>query len=493
MTYKNPILYADYSDPDVIRVDNDYFMVASSFCNVPAIPLLHSRDLVHWRIVNYVLERLPFPVYDTPAHGKGVWAPTIRKHNGLFYVVFPMPDEGIFCCTATDPFGKWSEPVTVRAGKGWIDPCPFWDDDGKAYMVSAFAKSRIGFKSFLNLAPAKPDFSGLLDDGKHIYDGHDTQPTIEGPKMYKRNGWYYILAPAGGVKYGWQTALRAKNIWGPYEEKIVMIQGDADTNGPHQGGLVDTPNGETWFIHFQDVGACGRIVHLQPVEWVNDWPIIGDNSGGEGCGNPVREWQVPDVGNNHPAIFPNASDEFDGNALGLQWQWNANPKPNQFSLQDSHLFLNAMPNEGVLCDAPHLLLQKFNAPTFEAVAKIDFKDLSQGSTAGFVVLGRIYGAIAARKTQKGLTFLRIDGTMGGNETETIFCETEICGTLHMKLLVSSGMEAVFLYSIDGKHFIEAPGKFTVTAGVWVGAKFGLFANGESGGIAVDFVRVLHAE
>jgi len=482
------VLYADYSDPDVIRVGDDYFMVASSFCNVPAIPLLYSRDLVHWRVVNYVLDRLPFPVYDAPAHGKGVWAPAIRRHKGLFYVLFPMPDEGIFCCTATDPLGKWSDPVTVRPGKGWIDPCPFWDEDGKAYMVSAFAKSRTGIKSILNLAPAKPDFSGLLEEGKTIFDGRDTQPTIEGPKMYKRNGWYYILAPAGGVKHGWQTALRAKNIWGPYEEKIVMLRGDTDINGPHQGALVETPSGESWFVHFQDVGAYGRIVHLQPVAWVDDWPVIGDDSGGEGCGTPVSQWRLPDVGS-HPPVVPADSDDFDGDTLGLQWQWNANPKPGQFSLGAGCLRLKAMPYTGALCDAPHLLLQKFNAPAFEAVAKMDFRDLPQGGTAGLVVLGRAYGAIAVRKTPAGLALLRIQGAMGAGEDEAVFSETEMDGTLYMKLELSPGMEITFRYSIDGKHYMEAPGRFTAVAGVWVGAKFGLFATGDGGGIGVAYVRV----
>ena len=213
-TYRNPILYADYSDPDVIRTGEDYFMVASSFCNTPAIPLLHSKDLVSWKVVNYVLDRIPFPGYEKPKHGCGVWAPAIRFHDGKYWVFFPMPDEGIFQCTAEDPFGKWSDPIPVRPGSGWIDPCPFWDDDGRAYLVSAFAKSRIGFKSILHLTEMKPDGTGLLNEGEHIFDGRNTQPTIEGPKLYKKDGMYYILAPAGGVPHGWQTDLRSNNIWG---------------------------------------------------------------------------------------------------------------------------------------------------------------------------------------------------------------------------------------------------------------------------------------
>ena len=230
-TYTNPILYTDYSDPDAIRVGEDYFMIASSFCNTPAVPLLHSKDLVNWKVINYIIDKLPFDYYDKPVHGCGTWAPAIRYHEGTYYVFIPMPDEGIMMCKTTDPFSKWSEPAYVRKVVGWIDPCPFWDEDGKAYMVTAFARSRIGFKSMLYMSPIEPDCSGVLDDGQFIYDGHATQPTIEGPKLYKRNGYYYIFAPAGGVKPGWQTVLRSKNIYGPWEEKIVLHQGNSPVNG----------------------------------------------------------------------------------------------------------------------------------------------------------------------------------------------------------------------------------------------------------------------
>ena len=171
-TYTNPILYTDYSDPDAIRVGEDYFMIASSFCNTPAVPLLHSKDLVNWKVINYIIDKLPFDYYDKPVHGCGTWAPAIRYHEGTYYVFIPMPDEGIMMCKTTDPFGKWSEPAYVRKVVGWIDPCPFWDEDGKAYMVTAFARSRIGFKSMLYMSPIEPDCSGVLDDGQFIYDGH---------------------------------------------------------------------------------------------------------------------------------------------------------------------------------------------------------------------------------------------------------------------------------------------------------------------------------
>jgi beta-xylosidase len=193
--YRNPILYADYSDPDAIRVGEDYFMVASSFSNSPALPILHSKDLVNWKVVNYCLKHIPEFRYNNPLHGCGVWAPSIRYHEGTYYVCFPMPDEGIYMTTTKDPFGEWSEPVNIRPGAGWIDPCPFWDDDGNAYLVAGVAKSRIGYKSVLHIVRMRPDGMGIFGDEVKIFDGNENdQITIEGPKMYKRNGYYYIFA-----------------------------------------------------------------------------------------------------------------------------------------------------------------------------------------------------------------------------------------------------------------------------------------------------------
>ncbi|MDE7029345.1 MAG: glycoside hydrolase 43 family protein, partial [Lachnospiraceae bacterium] len=284
-SYRNPILYADYSDPDAIRVGEDYFMIASSFSNAPGLPLLHSKDLVSWKVVNYVLPEIPEERYREPIHGCGVWAPAIRFHAGTYYVCFPMPDEGIYMTTTADPFGIWSKPVNIRPGAGWIDPCPFWDDDGKAYLVAGVAKSRIGYKSVLHMVEMQPDGMGLIGDAVKIFDGNEKdQETIEGPKMYKRNGWYYIFAPAGGVKRGWQTVLRARSVFGPYEYKVVMRQGSSDVNGPHQGAWVDTVTGEDWFLHFQDVYGAGRITHLQPMSWQEDWPVIGIAKADKDCG-----------------------------------------------------------------------------------------------------------------------------------------------------------------------------------------------------------------
>ena len=490
-TYTNPILYTDYSDPDAIRVGEDYFMVASSFCNTPAVPLLHSRDLVNWKVINYVMDRLPFPGYDRPRHGCGAWAPAIRFHDGVYYVLIPLPDEGIMMCKTTDPWGKWSEPAYVRKVAGWIDPCPFWDEDGRAYMVSAFARSRIGFKSMLYLSPIEPDCSGVLDDGRFIYDGHATQPTIEGPKLYKRNGWYYIFAPAGGVEQGWQTVLRSRNIDGPYEERVVMRQGSSPVNGPHQGAWVDTPDGQDWFLHFQDVGNAGRVVHLQPMRWEDDWPVIGVNDAG-GCGEPVMRCQKPDVGGIYPIDAPEDSDFFEGDALGLQWQWNANYREDWYRVGGGQLTLYAQPSDPAaqLCDVSNLLLQKWPAPEFMITACIHLEHMADGDAAGMVSqCGHYTGLLIVKKD--GKLFLQqrtghledndeVREDLGAVEQDTLYLRMKVKEAAYVSFEAGSGEDRLVP---AGRTVEAAPGR-------WVGVKAGLTAiheqGPERGRIQVDY-------
>lgn len=272
--YKNPILFCDYSDPDVIRVGDTFYLTASSFNFVPGLPLLESKNLVDWKLVGYAAKKIPLPGYEEVQNAKGIWAPALRCHAGFFYIFFATPDEGIFETHARDFRGEWSGWNCVWSGKGFIDPCPLWDDDGKIYVVHGYAKSRIGFNSKLGILELDENLKSKTED-RIIFDGTKTQPTIEGPKIYKRNGFYYIFAPAGGVTNGWQTVLRSENIFDGYEEKIVLAQGKTKINGSHQGGYVETEDGSGYFLHFQDAGIFGRITHLQPVKWQNGWPLMG--------------------------------------------------------------------------------------------------------------------------------------------------------------------------------------------------------------------------
>ena len=209
-TYKNPIIHADYSDPDVVQWGDDYFMTSSSFNAAPGLPILHSKDLVNWELVNYALpKQVPIKHFNTPQHGNGVWAPSIRVHNNELYIYWGDPDFGIYMVKTDDPFGNWEEPVLMMEAKGAIDPSPLWDEDGKAYLVHAWAGSRAGVKSILTVHKMNAEGTKVLDYGRHVFDGHENHPTVEGSKFYKRNGYYYIFAPAGGVSTGWQLVLRS--------------------------------------------------------------------------------------------------------------------------------------------------------------------------------------------------------------------------------------------------------------------------------------------
>ena len=500
-TFKNPILHADYSDPDAIRVGDDYYLVASSFNYVPGLPILHSKDLVNWTILcNALTLQPPYDRFDTVQNGGGVWAPAIRFHNGEFYIYYPDPDLGIYVIKATNPAGPWSLPILVKKAKGWIDPCPFWDEDGEAYLINGLAASRAGIKSTLILNKMSADGTKLLDDGAIVFDGHDKNPTVEGPKLYKRNGYYYIMAPSGGVGKGWQLAMRSKNIYGPYEQKIVLEQGKSVTNGPHQGGWVETQTGESWFLHFQDKDAYGRILHLEPLKWVNDWPLMGVDADGNGIGEPVLTYKKPNVGKTYPIETPAESDEFNESKLGLQWQWNANPKSNfGFPAGRSYGFLriyNVPVPDGSLnfWQVPNLLTQKFPAPNFTATTKFTFTPRTDDEETGIIITGIDYSYLSVKKTPQGLVIGQtkcIDAEHGKAEQklETVTVKST---TLYFKATVTNADPSnkqvhnaentdygnalcSFSYSEDGITYKPIGESFEAKKGKWVGAKVGIFA------------------
>ncbi len=488
-TYKNPVIYADYSDPDVCRVGDDYYMTASSFACLPGLPILHSRDLVNWQIVNYAIEELePLEQFNLTSHGNGVWAPSIRYHEGMFYIYWGDPDNGIYMVRTADPLGRWEKPVLVRKCKGLIDTCPLWDEDGRAYIVHGYAGSRAGLKSILGLIEMTPDGTQTIGQDRVIYDGHAENVTIEGPKFYKRNGYYYILCPAGGVPTGWQLAMRSKTVDGPYEWKVVMAQGNSKINGPHQGGWVDTPDGsEHWFLHFQDVEAYGRVCHLNPVEWREDWPVMGNAAKGELCGEPVETHKKPNLPT-QPVCNPVESDSFDSNRLGLQWQWNANPNALWYFADkaNSQLRLYSAPvvsDYTNLWDVQNLLLQKFPAPTFSATAKVRFQpsDKYQGERAGLVVMGMDYAMLVLENTKDGIrltqnTCLKADKgkeeTTNGSSVE-VKADQELWLRVNVKYNEGKAL-CTFSYSTNGKSFKELGNEFTAREGKWIGAKVGLF-------------------
>lgn len=486
--YKNPVLYAGYSDPDVVRVGTDYYLTSSSFNCVPGLQILHSKDLVNWSIIGAVFrEQRPVAEFRLLQHGNGVMAPAIRYHNKQFYLYYPDPDRGIYVARATNPAGPWETPKLIKEAKGWIDPCPLWDDDGRAYLVHAFAGSRAGVKSILAVSRMSADGLHLLGEDALVFDGHAKHPTIEGPKFYKRHGYYYIFAPGGGVPTGWQTVLRSKSVFGPYEDRIVLDQGKTTVNGPHQGAWVDTSDGqEDWFLHFQDQGPYGRVVHLQPMAWKNDWPVIGADPDGDGKGEPVLTYRKPRVsGPAQPVATPATSDEFGGPALGLQWQWHANPQmgwayPNW---PQGYLRLYAVPLPADFKNywqVPNLLLQKLPAETFTATAKLAFTPRFEGEKVGLIVMGLDYAYLSI-SSQNGQW--RIAQTTC-HDADKLTLETGAApitvapsaGPVYLRVQVTPGAKCRFSYSLDGQRFEPIGPEFQAREGKWIGAKVGVFCS-----------------
>lgn len=512
--YRNPVLHADYSDPDVCAVGEDYFLTASSFNCTPGLPILHSKDLVNWKIVNYALKKVePVEYYNEARHGKGVWAPSIRFHEGMYYIYWGDPDFGIFMVKTRDPYGEWDKPVLVKAGKGMIDPCPLWDDDGRVYLAHAWAGSRAKFNSVLTVCELNKEGTKVISDPVLVFVGNDgVNHTIEGAKFYKRNGFYYLFAPAGGVVSGWQLVMRSKNVYGPYEPRIVMAQGKTDINGPHQGGWVDTPAGESWFLHFQDKGAYGRVLHLNPMKWVNDWPVIGVDKDGDGCGDPVSRYRKPKTDKTYPIETPVESDEFDTRKLGLQWEWHAN-------YQDVFGFTTNMgyvriyghelsPHFKNFWEVPNLLMQKFPAEEFTATAKLKVSAKDDGQLSGLIIMGWDYSWIGVEKQEEKFLLKQAvckDAEQGNLEQVSTLAVLEPSRKfeaglfpnyereIYIRVHVDKGAYCRFSYSLDGKKFTEAGTLFKARQGKWIGAKVGMFSvtphGKERGWLDVDWFRV----
>lgn len=513
-TYTNPVINADYSDPDVCVAGEDYYLTASSFNCIPGLPILHSKDLVNWEIVGHAVKELePKQEFDRPSHGNGIWAPSIRYHNGEFYIYWGDPDYGVFMVKAKDPAGEWSKPLCVIPGKGLIDTTPLWDDDGRCYLVNAYANSRSRFASVIAIRELSADGTKPIGNPVIIYDGNGTESrTCEGPKIYKRDGWYWVMFPAGGVPTGFQVAMRSKNPFGPYESKVVLAQGKTKINGPHQGAWVHTKFGEDWFLHFQDKEAYGRVVHLQPVTWKDNWPVMGIDKDGDYCGEPVTTYRKPKTSGKVQVVNPAESDEFSDTRFGLQWQWHANYNetfgmPTAFGSYRvyTHKVSEKFQN---LWEVPNLLLQKTPADKFTATTKIRFTSKDQNQTGGLLMMGLDYSGLVVKRVGNDFQLLQIScksADKGKPQTEQLIATLKPTavdqidyqpGThidIYMRMSVNDG-KMHFSYSLDGKKYTKCGTEFTMREGKWIGAKIGFVAyepgqKTNRGWIDADWFRV----
>jgi len=535
-TYTNPVINADYSDPDVCvgASGEDFYMTASSFQCTPGLPILHSKDLVNWQIINYALgnlyegdEALTAHFSSRPQHGNGVWAPSIRYHAGWYYIYWGDPDFGVMMVKTQDPAGQWEKPVCVIKGQGYIDTCPLWDDDGRCYLVNGWANSRSKYASVLTVREMSADGTQAIGQPVIVFDGNGTENrTCEGPKFYKRDGWYWIMCPAGGVPEGFQLAMRSKSPYGPYEHKIVLQQGKTSINGPHQGGWVhlETKNekgesiNEDWFLHFQDKEAYGRVVHLNPVDWSTGWPVMGKK------GEPVTTWRKPQTAKqpNGQTTNPQESDEFNDTKLGLQWQWHGNydEKFGTATAFGTYRIYNYKLSEGWknFWEVPNMLLQKTPADEFTVTTKLRFTSKADGQMGGLIMMGLDYSALVVKRVGKAFQLVQMtckDADKGKQQTETVLATLKptaedkvdykpgIHEDIYLRLRVSNaeagaphgGKPVVhFAYSLNGKKFEDCGEDFQMRQGKWIGAKFGYLsvetnAKADRGWIDADWIRV----
>lgn len=470
--YQNPIIFKDYSDPDVIKHNGKYYMIASSFNYFPSLPLLESNDLINWNLVRYIIDYLPG--YDTPRHGCGVWAPAFRYFNNQFYIFIPIPDEGIFVVTSKD-LVNFSKPKNVYPIKGLIDPCPYFED-GIIYVACGFAKSRIGFNSKIGMFKLDLNLN-LIEEYKIVFDGTNTAPVIEGPKIYKRNDFYYILAPAGSVETGWQVALRSKNIYGPYEMKIVMIQGDRPINGPHQGALVTDDCNNDWFIHFQDLRVYGRIINLEPVKWINDWPIIGDFD--SLCGRPVVSYKKPTTKHKTEVL----KEDYYFNSLSLEYQFPANIKEDFYSIENGFLRLNGIDDTNIY-NIRNIISRKIDRKKF--TVKVHCRAfLEDNSMTGLLMFGINSSGIYLSKNKD--LYINIIESYEDNDIVK-YCYKINSSDIYFKMDFYDKL-VTFSYSFDDIKYYDIDYSFIATKGKWIGGKIALAVKGK-GYALFEYLKIL---
>ena len=446
-TYINPILNADYSDPDVIRVRDKYYMIASDF-HFLGMQVLESSDMINWKLISQIYHHFDFPGWDNnQQYAGGSWAPSIRYHDNKFWVFFCTPKEGLFMSNAVNPSGPWSPLHLVKKVEKWEDPCPFWDEDGPIIIHKMSA-----------------DGTRLLDEGMTVYTG----PVAEGTKIFKKDGYYYLSIPEGGVGTGWQTILRSKNIYGPYEKKVVLEQGSTTINGPHQGAIVDTPDDQWAFFHFQHHHALGRVVHLQPMHWENDWPVIGVDFDRNGIGEPVYVCQKPIESK---TIFaPQTDDDFSTPNLSLQWQFNHNPTDHAWSLSahPGSLTLKALKSSTFRL-ARNTLTQKIMGNISEATIAMDFTEIADGQRCGLACMGKINNVLGI-KMEKGQKYLYTS-----NDTTEISTTFPNGNQIYLRVSIDmTNQKFQYFYSTDNIRFIPYGTSFFIPFGFWKGARIALY-------------------
>lgn len=519
--FRNPVIPSDYSDPDVIRVGEDYYAIASTFCFSPGMIVIHSKDLVNWEIINHVVDDISFlnPELDwseMKGYYNGVWAGSLRLHNGKFYCHFATPRGGWFVATTTDIRGKWEVKAMKDSngrelrGRGWDDVCPLWDDDGQAYIIA----SNFGKYWFPHIYKMSPDGTQLLDGvidencdvtkNIDIIGGYVVKPyrTAEANKLYKWNGMYYIyfseVREIHGNKVRVPVMRRSKNIYGPYEEQLLMhSQGKNIDKEPNQGTIIDTEDGKWYFVTHHGTGDFdGRVLSVLPVEWRDGWPHIGKDTDNDGVGEMVWELNRP-VSKVYKGKIQ-TSDYFDSQILGHQWEFNHQPKEGKWSLNERNGYLRLYAFGQLRKDdffsTGNVVSQRYiRWGKGEAVTRIDIKGMADGQVAGLSHFngGKDYACISVSKNGSDLSI--VYKTKNGKNNERTVNLGNISSrqrTIWLKTEIDFSGKAVFYWSTNGKKYNLCNEEYLLKWGNYRGSRIGIFTYNnkqEKGYIDIDYM------
>ena len=505
-TFTNPLFYDEFSDPDIIRVGDDYYLAGTTMHTVPGLVILHSKDLVNWENVSYCFDRFDFQddqfwlKNHKEIYGQGIWAPCIRYANGQFYIYSNINGKGLQCYTSKDIHGPW----THHNMQGNIyDLSVLFDDDGKIYAIHGYGE--------VKCTELKPDMSGPIESTERVIIPNGSA-VGEGHHMYKINGMYYLISTDYRPN-GRTLCSRAKSIWGPYENCVItadetfgyhaapltQVQGRIVPDGTkfgipevdkdatactniHQGGIVQTQKGDWWALLMMDFHSIGRTVTLAPITWKDGWPMLGLEGN---LGRAPRTWIKPDI---DVQVTPHApyqrNENFDGAQLGRVWQWNHNPEENMWSLNKGRLRLKTMPAEQLMW-ARNSLTQRVIGPESNVTVELYPKNMKDGDVAG---LGNInvpcswIGIVCDGKSQILRCFEQAIN-------DTIDVQLEKIEKIWLRLVGHyDDNSAHYEYSLDGKEFKqmgrEMPLSYQLIS--FQGSRAALFAfnvRGNNGGYA----------
>ena len=426
-TFTNPLFYDEFSDPDIIRVGEDYYLAGTTMHSVPGLVVLHSKDLVNWKFSSYCFDRFDdsddFNLRnDKEAYGQGIWAPAIRYHNGKFYIFSNINGHGLQVYISDSAKGPWTHH---KVNGDIYDLSVLFDEDGKIYAVHKYGN--------VTVTELKPDLSGPVEGSSKVVIP-EGNAMGEGHHVYKINGMYYILS-ADYSPMGRMQCARSKSIWGPYETCVISEResygyaagwsvGNMGIGRPlpedgfkfqnnkpngvklgcatiHQGGIVQAPDGKWWGVSMQDFNAVGRTVCLSPITWVDGWPYFGLE---KNLGRSPRTWFKPNDAVKAPQTPYERCDDFSGKTFKPVWQWNHNPNDKMWSLNKERrgwLRLHSMPAKQLLW-AKNTLTQRAIGPVSYTSVKLDASRLKVGDEAGLGAINTPYASLGVVKTDKGL-------------------------------------------------------------------------------------------